>query len=321
LGEYFIGPEAPCDPRDVTAPDGKFKDADGRIKRQAARFRIYAYDRHGNNLGELPLGSAKDRKARRAAQVEWKVHLKNKKGAWYQLVSRFEPPGEVRNADIPVGKGKLPDSRLALVIDPGARCINGEGDPVEQAGMPKSSTFDTGMFRGTPVPLGELKVDKDGRLLVLGALGKSDSTKPDNPIGSDPAKLDFWANNDYWYDDVSDGPVTARVKLPSGKSIVIDRPQDAAWVIVAPPKYAPGIHSIVTLYDVIRDVAVDQGWIKDAADVCYFRDIYPTLWRAAETSWVNAEARRGPRLRQARGFPHRQGWCTAHGGKEEREDA
>jgi len=83
------------------------------------------------------------------------------------------------------------------------------------------------MFRGTPVPLGELKV-KDGRLLVLGGFGKSDSTKPDNPIGSDPAKQDFWANNDYWYDDVSDGPVTARVTLPSGKSIVIDRPQDAA---------------------------------------------------------------------------------------------
>src|SRR5262245_58497347 len=101
LGEYFIGPEAPCDPHDVTAPNGSFKDADGRIKRQAARFRIYAYDRKGNNLGELPLGSAKDRKARRAAQVEWKVHLKNKKGAWYKLVSRFEPPDEIRNADIP----------------------------------------------------------------------------------------------------------------------------------------------------------------------------------------------------------------------------
>src|SRR5258708_557597 len=258
LGEYFIGPEAPCDPHDVTAPNGSFKDADGRIKRQAARFRIYAYDRKGNNLGELPLGSAKDRKARRAAQVEWKVHLKNKKGAWYKLVSRFEPPDEIRNADIPVGKGKLPDSRLGLGLDPGARCIDGEGDPVEEAGMPKRSTFETGMFLGTPVPLGELKVDK-GRLLVLGGFGKSDSTQPDNPIGSDPAKLDFWANNDYWYDDVSDGPVTARVTLPSGRSIVIDRPQDAAWVIVAPPKYAPGIHSIVTLYDVILDVAVEPN--------------------------------------------------------------
>src|SRR5260370_24661091 len=112
-------------------------------------------------------------------------------------------------------------------------------------------------------------------------------------MGFDHDKLDLWAKNDYWYDEVSDGAVSARVTVPSGKSIVIDRPQDAAWLIVAPPKYALGIHSIVTLYDVIHDVAVDQGWIKDAADVCYFRDIHPILWRAAETSWVNAEARRG----------------------------
>src|SRR5215510_1482 len=69
LGEYFIGPEAPCDPHDVTAPNGSFKDADGRIKRQAARFRIDAYDRKGNNLGELPLGSAKT--ARPDARRRW----------------------------------------------------------------------------------------------------------------------------------------------------------------------------------------------------------------------------------------------------------
>lgn len=35
---YFIGPEAPgWHP----SPDQRFKDEDGRVKRQAARFRIY----------------------------------------------------------------------------------------------------------------------------------------------------------------------------------------------------------------------------------------------------------------------------------------
>ena len=34
------------------------------------------------------------------------------------------------------------------------------------------------------------------------------------------------------------------VTLPKGNRIVVNQPQDAAWVIVAPPKYAPGIHSI-----------------------------------------------------------------------------
>ena len=61
---YFIGPEAPCDPRDVTPPLGGYKDAEGRVKRQGARFRIYAYDKKGNNLGELPMQGSEDRRER-----------------------------------------------------------------------------------------------------------------------------------------------------------------------------------------------------------------------------------------------------------------
>src|SRR5262249_10953543 len=48
-----------------------------------------------------------------------------------------------------------------------------------------------------------------------------------------------------------------------------------------------------TLYDVMREVAVDQHWIDDYRDVTYYRDIHPILSRAAETSWVNEEAQRG----------------------------
>jgi hypothetical protein len=36
--DYFIGPESPGQ---IPAPEGGFKDAEGRMKRQAARFRIY----------------------------------------------------------------------------------------------------------------------------------------------------------------------------------------------------------------------------------------------------------------------------------------
>jgi hypothetical protein len=306
---YFIGPEAPCDPREVTAPDGSYKDADGRIKRQAARFRIYAYDEDGHNLGELPLRSAHEQ-SEHAPRVEWKVHLANKKGGWYQFVSRFEKGLLVRNADIPVAPGQLPDSRLALVIDPGARCIDGEGHPVEHAEIPKGVRFDTGRFRETPVPLGELRVDPHGRLLVLGGFGKSGSTRPGNPIGSDPTRLDYWANNDYWYDDVSDGPVTAVVTLPDERKVAVDRPEDAAWVIVAPPKYAPSIHPIVTLYDVMREVAIDRGWIKEDPEVEYWRDVYPVLMRAVDTSWVNETAQRG------HGYDKRGDFSTAQGGAQ-----
>ena len=203
--------------------------------------------------------------------------------------------------------GQDPDTRLELAINPGPRCIDGQGALPKRPGVPHSLKFDTGKFRDTTVPLGELRVDPAGRLLVLGGLGKSESTKPDNPIGSNVCDEDYWANNDFWYDDISDGPVTATVTLPNGRRIAIDNPQDAAWVVVAPPKYAPGIEPIVTLYDVIREVALCKGWIKDHPDVMFHRDIYPTLRRAAEMSWVNKEARRG------HGFDKRGDFRASHG--------
>src|SRR4029453_3110596 len=87
--EYFIGPEAPCRPRDVTAPSGGFKDAQGRVKRQAARFCFYADDSEEKILGELPVQGADDLEggshAGPRAEVQWTVHLKNKKAAWYKF--------------------------------------------------------------------------------------------------------------------------------------------------------------------------------------------------------------------------------------------
>src|SRR3981189_2579366 len=58
-------------------------------------------------------------------------------------------------------------------------------------------------------------------------------------------------------------------------------------------EFAVGVHSIVTLYDVIREVAIAKKWIKDDPRVDYRRDIQPILLRAADTAWGNAEARRG----------------------------
>jgi len=307
---YFIGPETPCDPRNVTAPPGGYKDAEGRVKRQVARFRIYAYDSTGQNLGELPLGGRQDAEEGHRAYVKWTVHLKNKKGSWYKFFGRYEEKTGVRNWDIPVGNGE-PDDRTVLVIDPGWRCIDSSGEVCKGERAPENLKFDTGTFRGTQVPLGELRTDEQGRLLVFGGFGKSASTKPDNPIGADPNDEGYWADNDCWYDDISDGRVTAVVTVPDGpegktKDIPIEDPKDAAWVVVAPPNFAPGVNSIVTLYDVIREVISEHNggaeptdkawsWLDDYNDhkVKYYRDIYPILTRAADTAWVNSAAQRG----------------------------
>jgi L-Lysine epsilon oxidase N-terminal/L-lysine epsilon oxidase C-terminal domain/Iron-containing redox enzyme len=266
--DFFVGPEAPAwRPR----PDGGYKDAAGRVKRQAARFRIYEYGADGKAIREV---SAFD------AKIEWTVHLANKKAAWFDFVGRYkwEDPAKrlLRNPAVQGGPEYVanPDLRTELIIDPGERCIAGaHRGPV---------AFDTGAFRGTPVPLGELRTDSRGALLVLGGHGKSASVTPENPVK-------HYANNNDWYDDLGDGPVSATVTLKDGTSFTAD----PAWVIVAPPKFAPNLDDVVTLDELLRELYVKQRWLPEVEGVEFARDILPLLTRAADNAWVNATAYRG----------------------------
>ncbi|GLZ31362.1 hypothetical protein Lesp02_35500 [Lentzea sp. NBRC 105346] len=226
--EFFVGPERLWDP---PSPSGGFKDAQGRIKRQAARFRVFAYHDDGTT-SEL---SAAD------ADVSWTVHLANRKAV-------------TRN----------PGPASDLTIDPGPRTVSGPG---------QQELFDTGKITfpaGTvTVPLGEARTDDDGNLLVLGGFGRSAS--PGNlPITN-------FLDNAGWYDDVSDGPVTAHVKV-GGQEF----DATGAWVVVGPPKYAPQIENVVTLHDTVFQVAVDQGWLTTPDIPSYTKDVHPIL-EAART--------------------------------------
>ena len=79
---------------------------------------------------------------------------------------------------------------------------------------------------------------------MLGGRGQSGHTPEAKPLST-------YANNDYWHDDVSDGPVTASVKL-NGADVPV---KGIAWVIVAPPKFAPAHLNLVTLYEVMGEAA------------------------------------------------------------------
>ncbi|MFI9310689.1 LodA/GoxA family CTQ-dependent oxidase [Streptomyces triculaminicus] len=261
---FFPGPEVPGA---GVRPAGGFKDADGRVKRQAARFRVYGFDKDHNVLGEVTAAEA---------DVTWAVELANAKGAWFQFNGRFhqsESPDNRRNKHVDPAD---PEARTALVIGPGSRSVSGPDADGSDA------RFDTGTFLGTPVPLGELRTDEAGRLLVLGGFGHSASVKPDNPLIT-------YANNDFWYDDTSDGPVTATVSVPGGRTI----PVTPAWVIVAPPDFAPDVSNLVTLYDVAREAAERAGLLPQAQEVSFVRDIEPLLTRICGYSWVSANAARG----------------------------
>jgi len=256
--EYFIGPEAPGE---VPRPDDGFKDAQGRIKRQAARFRVYGLNDAGEAVKEI---TADD------AQISWRVHLANRKAGWYQFnnamdLGQYAKPAAHRNATI------LGEERRMLVIDPGSRTIGGR----EVSG--DEYRFDSGEFMGQKVPLGELRTDAQGRLIVLGGFGHSAS------YTGQPATT--FANNDGWHDDVSDGPVRATVTIGSQQYEA-----EPAMVAVTPPNFAPGLYGVVTLYDVVHNLfCQDPRFSMKAPDrPAFWRDIYPILERLANSQWVNS---------------------------------
>ena len=169
---FYVGPEIPLS---VIVPVNGYKDAQGRVRRQAARFRIFGWE-DGVFMGEITTA---------VAGIEWTVELANTKAAFNQFQGVGHTNGPLRNASV--------SDRSSLMITPGPRTIGPGGKAV----------FDTGQFLGTPVPLGEIQTDSAGRLLVLGGFGSSAS-----PIN---APITTFANTEGWHDDVSDGPVSATV--------------------------------------------------------------------------------------------------------------
>src|SRR5207244_13374042 len=69
--------------------------------------------------------------------------------------------------------------------------------------------------------------------------------------------------------------------------------RDTAWVLVAPPDFAPAVDNLVTLYDVLREVAVGKGWITPPDAISFTRDVYPIFSRIVSYQWVNASSLRG----------------------------
>ena len=157
--------------------------------------------------------------------------------------------------------------RQTLAIDPGSRCISGISQP--------AAAFDTGAFMDQPVYFGELRTDEAGRLLVFGGRGLS---APGTP-SSAPATT--FANNDGWHDDVSDGPVHATITVGSQSFEA-----EPATVVVAAPNFAPGIYSVVTMYDVAVDLFTRMNWIAPAK-VSFTGHIFPLLERLVNLQWVN----------------------------------
>ena len=266
--DYLIGPEVIGGP--ATRPNGTpahqlsdFRTADGHIKRQAARFRVYA-QLHDGSLREI-IGSD-------GCRIEWRVAVANLKAGWYDFNQAMDLPRDLsknamrRNIAFPY----IPGGRSSLDITPLPRGIEGANKSGPQY------RFDDGTFLRQPVYLGELRTDAEGRLIVLGGTGASASVPP----GLRP--LTF-ANNTGWHDDVSDGPVRATVIFPDGRVMAAE----PSFVAVTPPNFAPGLFGLVTMDDTVRETFYAQRWLIPPNATSFTHDVWPIFDRLTGLQWVN----------------------------------
>ena len=105
------------------------------------------------------------------------------------------------------------------------------------------------------------------------------------------ASWKYFADNDGWCDDAADGPVRATIRLTGSAAPIA---ADPAWVIVAPPDFAPAIENVVTLYDAVYNVMAGfdpRLAVSDTSKVSFTKDIYPILRRVSNMHWVSELAR------------------------------
>jgi L-lysine 6-oxidase len=292
---FYLEPETigglPLEP-DGRSPVTRFKDVKGRIRRQAARFRVYVFD------DADPADPGREITSGDVASMQWTVHLANKKAVWYnndELVgnmtlgaqSQYYPPDSWRNIDVPPAR-----RQKELIIDPGPRTVSRPGERKEfSRGSDPGSAYPH--FSFPPITkddprapyevntLGEVRMGANGECLVFGGFGHAGGTQA---IGT-------YTGANSWYDDTSDGPVRCKLTLKSGEVHEL-----TAWALIGSPKYAPELVNIVTLDDLMFDVGVrfqnmlpalfSNGAFNQNYFANYERDILPIIERPADYPWV-----------------------------------
>ncbi|KFA90413.1 LodA/GoxA family CTQ-dependent oxidase [Archangium violaceum] len=371
--DYYLGPEvAKGLPQERTGGDvTRFRDADGAIRRQAARFQIHTFDPSNPTAPGKRVQPGQDG----VVDIEWTVHVANKKAAWYEFQQQQGADGRY-DSNHPLRNPRTTDEagRKALIIDPGPRTVacRGSNQHPQRAEFskddPQGQSYPRTFPRSGLIPgnsdittLGSAIADDQGYLYTLGGYGRSGTTAVwnlstgliDNILSDDPTltdsqrkrlvelrqvadqcydtqdallaamtmelekdknnsqadiqetvsfmkekaymqpRLDTYANNNFWWDDVSDGPVTATIILENQVRVEVQFP---AWMMVAPPAYAPQLLNMITLYDTLRDTFVTQcdlepelckgGTFNDGYKPNFQADILPILQRPSDYQWV-----------------------------------
>jgi hypothetical protein len=160
--QFFIGPESPGVPGNWDSGTSKFKpfkDSQGKIIRQAARFRVFQFDDAGNPLKELTLADG--------VKIEWRVHVANRKASFFTfngLSGAETNPPYVKRASRPADDLEKQD--------------RGRGQP-ERKNMRNAHITDR---RSLEIDPGELTISSPGSVDLI----DSQTTAPDQTFGSSP---------------------------------------------------------------------------------------------------------------------------------------
>ncbi|MGH1336896.1 MAG: LodA/GoxA family CTQ-dependent oxidase [Aureispira sp.] len=252
---YFLASEIPGI---APNPLEGYKDADGLIKKQAVKFKVYAFDKGGNVLGEI---------TSEVATINWHIHVANVKAAWYKFNNALDLP----QAGVPSKYRNFSESdRAQLAITPSPIEITGESI------ISDNYNFNDGKFYGKEVNLGKVETDNKGRVIFIPGDGDAHSKDNKPPI--------TFANNEGWHDDTCDGIVRATVEI-SGESFEAK----PAMVAVTPPNFGQGLFGVVTMNDVVQNLFIREMNYPDSAakGVVFYEHIYPMLERMTNTQWVN----------------------------------
>jgi len=294
--EYYLAPETvgglPSIYSSASTNIDAFRDKDGKLLKQAVRFKIFRYDELHPHGVEVTGGQ------NGVIGISWTVSVANKKASWFQ----FEQQTGSAQGPYPSDSAPVPTAPYGFVNDKGYDANNKANPyiPGKPVGKPTDPNAPSNPLRynvslntsDDPATIN----DANRRKLILAAFGevsspeeRSDltlspsdypflSTLKPNPIShlgsiledddlsliflpgdgnsgttsTDGIRITHYANNEGWFDDTCDGVVSASVYFAGGG----ESPAGTAWVLAAPPAYAPQVLNQVTMYDNMYDTFV-----------------------------------------------------------------
>lgn len=277
----------------VTSSD--LRDADGQLKKQAARFRLYAYDLNG--IDSYPSGGGSEivvgtemPDGRTVTDLLWTVHLANKKPAAYNVVNNkginaYKKVGKPGDPDYYNGEpqrrnpevhGQIDDpSRLnKLMIDAGPRAISAKykekanfDDKTMASAVGKNGNIEE--YPDYPVrfpgDVNDELFEPNGPLNTLGEMLTDDKGRllvlpsTGNAVG----QYDEYGVPIQMTGDLNNvGWYDSASDGPVSVTVKFDDGSSAeafgGWVVCGDPSYAPQIRNVVSVWDDVYNT-----WVRE----------------------------------------------------------